>query len=120
MKLPILLGVAALGLSAGVACAGSLSDNPPKSTTICLDSSGRMRPAHCRAQASRLDATEDICICPAGAQQVKASVCEPGVKPPPESATLMRERMRMVSHGSVVGATWQGQPICVAPRNQGS
>ena len=119
MKLPILLSLAALGLSAGLAQADSLSDNPPKSTTICLDTSGRMRPVHCRAQASRIDATEDICICPAATQQVKVAVCQAGMKPPAESAAYERERLRAVSHGSVVGATWRGQPMCVAPRNQG-
>jgi hypothetical protein len=120
MKLPILLSLAALGLTAGLARADSLSDNPPKSTTICLDSGGHQAAVHCRAQASRIDAREDICICPGATQQVKVSVCEAGVKPPGESAAYMRDRLKAVSHGSVVGATWQGQPMCVAPRNQGS
>jgi len=119
MKVTILAAAAALSLAAGVAQADSLGDNPPKSTTICLDTSGRARPVHCRAQASRLDAREDICICPAGTQNVKAPVCAPGVKPPAESARFERERAAAVSHGSLMGASWQGQPMCVAPRNRG-
>jgi hypothetical protein len=120
MKPTIVLSLAALGLSAGLAFADSLSANPPTSTTICLDTSGRKLPAHCRGQASRLDAREDICICPAGAQQVKVPVCAAGVKPPAESALYERERIKAVSHGSLMDATWQGQPMCVAPRNQGT
>jgi hypothetical protein len=119
MKPSILIAVAVLGLSAGIASADSLADNPPKSTTICLDSIGRMLPVHCRAQASRLDAREDICICPAATQEVKAPVCGPGVHPPGESAAYERERLRAVRHGSVVGAVWQGQAMCIAPRNRG-
>jgi len=116
MKSSILLA-AALSLSGSVAFADSLSDNPPKSTTICLTSSGQLAPVHCRAEASRIDAREDICICPAATQQVKVAVCPAGVKPPSESAAYERERLRSVSHGSVEGAMWRGQPMCVAPRN---
>src|SRR4051794_28385844 len=119
MKLSILLGLAALAAGAGLARADSLSDNPPKSTTICLDAGGHQAPVQCRAQASRLDAREDICICPAATQQVKVAVCEPGMKPSAESAAYERERLAAVSHGSVVGASWRGQPMCVAPRNHG-
>jgi hypothetical protein len=118
MKATILAAVATLSL-AGLARAASLSDNPPKATTICLDPGGQMRPARCRAQASRLDAREDICICPAASMAVKTPVCEPGVKPPPESARYERDRLAAVSHGSLIGATWQGQPICVSRRNSG-
>jgi hypothetical protein len=118
MKSTILLSLAALGLSVGLACADPLSDNPPKSTTICLNTGGQMIPARCQiGEASRLDAREDICICPAGAQQVKAPVCPPGVNPAPESAAVERARMQALKNGSLVGATWQGQPMCVAPRN---
>ena len=119
MKAIIFATAAALSFGAGVAYADSLADNPPTSTTICLDAGGRQAPARCRAQASRLDAREDICICPAATQNVKAPVCGPGVHPPAESAAYERERLKAVSHGSLMGATWQGQPMCVAPRNRG-
>ncbi len=70
MKPSILLAAAAFSLSAGLACAQSLADNPPKTTIICLDVAGRSLPATCKTQASRLDAREDICLCSGAAQQV--------------------------------------------------
>jgi hypothetical protein len=113
MKLTILLAAAALAVSAGIASADSIDNT---STTICLDSGGRQMPVHCKSQdASRLYKQEDICICPAATLQVKASLCTAGMRPPAESAAYERARLKAVSHGSVVGASWQGQPICVAP-----
>ena len=118
MKLPGLLILAALGL-AGAASAQSLADNPPKVTTLCIDVSGRSVPASCRVPGSRLDSREDICLCGAGAQQVTASVCPPGVRPPAESAALEKARRAMLNHGSsLVGAAYNGQPMCVQARNQ--
>jgi hypothetical protein len=120
MKAIIFAAAAALGLSAGWASADSLSANPPKTMTICLDSGGHKAAVHCRTQdASRLDAREDVCSCPGATQQVTAPVCAPGVHPPSESAAYERARLRAVSHGSLADATWQGQPMCVAPRNRG-
>jgi hypothetical protein len=120
MKAIIFAAAAALGLSAGWASADSLSANPPKTMTICLDSGGHKAPVHCRTQdASRLDAREDVCSCPGATRQVTAPVCAPGVRPPGESAAYERARLRAASHGSLADATWQGQPMCVAPRNRG-
>ena len=116
MKLPALLAVGTLAL-AGVANAQSLADNPPKTTTICLDVAGKQLPAHCRGQASRLDAREDICLCPAGADRVTTPVCPQGVRAPAESAAYERARLAAVQHGSLVGQSYNGQPMCVAPRN---
>jgi hypothetical protein len=117
-SLGILLG-AALGLAAGAVAAQSLSDYPPKVRTVCIDVSGRNLPARCQAQASRIDQREDICLCGAGAQMVTAPICPPGVRPPAESAAYEKARRTALNtHGtSLVGATYQGQPMCVAPRN---
>ncbi|HEY2356779.1 MAG TPA: hypothetical protein VGH86_04965 [Phenylobacterium sp.] len=112
MKLSILLAAGALSLGAGIASAQSLADNPPKVTTMCLDVAGISRAATCKAQASRLDAREDICLCPLGAQQVQVSVCPTGVNAPAESAAFARARLKLVNKGSLVGATFEGQPIC--------
>ena len=117
MKSSILVAAAAFSLSAGLACAQSLADNPPKTTIICLDVAGRSLPAKCQTQASRLDAREDICLCPGAAQTVTIPVCPAGVHEPAESAALERARLKAVSHGSLAGATYNGQPICRAPRN---
>ncbi len=108
---------AAICLVAGAATAQSLADNPPKVTTICLDVAGRTLPATCHAPGSRLDAREDICLCPVGGEQVTAPVCPKGVRAPAESAAYEKARRAAVSHGSLVGASYRGQPMCVAPRN---
>jgi hypothetical protein len=120
MKLSILLtGAAAwsaLALSASVASADSMS---AKSTTICLDGGGHQAAVRCKTQdASRLSNREDICICPAATRQVTAPLCPAGVHPPAESAAYEQARLKAVSNGSVVNATWQGQPMCVAPHDR--
>ncbi|HEY2754078.1 hypothetical protein [Phenylobacterium sp.] len=117
MRVSILFAAGALSLSAGLASAQSLADNPPKVTTMCLDVGGVSRPATCKAQASRLDAREDICICPGASQHVLVSVCPAGVNAPAESAAFARARLKLVNKGSLVGATYEGQPICRPARN---
>ena len=115
MKLSILLAAAAATFSAGLASADALDRT---STTICLDSGGRQAPVRChQQQASRLNREADICICPAATQQVKAPLCPAGVKPPAESAAYEQARLKAVSNGSLVGAQWQGQAMCVAPHS---
>ncbi|WP_372784217.1 hypothetical protein [Phenylobacterium sp.] len=117
MKSFIFLAAAAFSLSAGLASAQSLADNPPKTTIICLDVAGRSLPANCRGQASRLDAREDICLCPGASERITVSVCPAGVHPPAESAAFERYRGKAATKGSLVGATYEGQPICRAARN---
>ena len=107
----------ALSLAAGAAAAQSLSDYPPKVRTICIDVAGRNLPARCQAQASRIDQREDICLCGVGAQMVTAPICPAGVKPPAESAAFEKARRAAINKGSLVGASYQGQPMCVAARN---
>lgn len=111
---------AAIGLAAGAAFAPSAfaqSTFDPTVTSICIEPGGRTLPVTCRAQPSHIDPREDICQCLDGGQQVTISVCPPGVRPPAESAAYERARAEAVKNGSVVGATWQGRPMCVAPRN---
>jgi hypothetical protein len=117
MKTSILLTTAAFCFAAAAAAAQSLADNPPKSTIICLDVAGKSLPATCKASGSRLDAREDICLCPAGGERVTIPVCGPGVKPPGESAAYEKARRAAVSHGSLAGASFNGQPMCLTPRN---
>jgi hypothetical protein len=116
MKLSILLAGTALALGAGAASADSMG---AKTTTICLDSGGHKAPVRCTTQdASRLSNREDICICPAATRQVTAPLCAPGQKPPGESAAFERARLQAIVHGSVVDASWQGKPMCVAPQDR--
>lgn len=113
MKRSILLAAAALSLSAGLASADGLDRT---TTTICLDSGGHQDVVTCtKRTASRLDQQADICICTGANMQVKAPLCPAGVKPPGESAAYERARLKAVSHGSLVGAQYQGHPMCVAP-----
>jgi hypothetical protein len=116
MKLSILLAASVLIAGAGAASADVIDKT---TTTICLDSGGRQLAPHCKSQdASRLSHQEDICICPAATQQVKAPLCGPGVKPPAENAAYEQARLKAVSHGSLTDASWQGQAMCVAPHRQ--
>src|SRR5579871_5515945 len=118
MRSLLLSATLAFGLASGVASAQSLADNPPKVRTVCIDVMGRSLAAHCRGQASRLDAREDICLCPAGAEMASASVCPAGVHAPAESAALEKARREALNHGSsLVGAMYNGQPMCVPARN---
>jgi hypothetical protein len=116
MKLPALLIAGVVGFAAA-APAASLAD-APKTRTVCLDPAGKNLPAHCKiGQASRIDGTEDICLCPAGADRVEAPICAPGVHQPAESAAYERARKAAVKNGSLVGAIYNGEPMCVTPRN---
>lgn len=112
-----LIAGAALAFLGVAANAQSLADNPPTVTTLCIDVGGRSLPAICQVPGSRLDAREDICICPRG-ERIQASVCPPGVRPPAEGVALERARRALLRNGegTIVGATFQGQPMCVAPR----
>ena len=114
MKLATSFAAVALVLSAGSAGGQSFDG---KTTDICLDVSGRTIPVTCRAPASRLDNRYDICTCPMGGQQVTAAVCPAGVRPPAESAAFARARHAAIARGSIVGATFEGAPMCVEGRN---
>lgn len=118
MRFSILLS-RATALSVLALSAGGASADSGSTTTICLDGGGHQAPVHCKTQdASRLSNREDICICPAATRQVTAPLCAPGVHPPPESAAYEQARLRAVSNGSIVNATWQGRSMCMAPHNR--
>lgn len=113
---PIALGLA---LCAGAAQAQPVNENPPTSTIICVDVNGRSLPARCNVPGSRLDPREYICLCDEG-QRVAVSICPAGVRAPAEGRALMRARRDAVRAGSLIGATFEGRPMCVAPRDSAS
>ena len=118
MKTMIVLAAAA-ALAGGAALAQPPAGAP--TTTICLDVAGRQLPVTCHSMsASRINRAEDICQCFKGGQPVKVDLCPAGVNPPAESAAYERERYALVQHGSLVGQTWRGRPVCVAPHRYGS
>lgn len=118
MKTSIVLSAAAAALLlGGAASAQSVKD--PSLTSICLDPGGRTLPVTCRSHdASRVNPREDICQCLHGGEQVEVSFCPAGVTPPAENAKFATARRAAVKHGSLVGATYLGRPICVQSRKQ--
>ena len=115
MRVQILAVIAVL--AAGAAAAQPVSENPPKTTIQCIDVGGLLIPPDCRVQASRLNAREDICTCPAGGDRVPVAVCQKGQTAPPEGKKLNIARREGLKDGSLIGDTIDGRPICVAPRN---
>jgi hypothetical protein len=111
-----LIIAAAFALTAGAALAQS-QDMPPSTTIVCVDVAGRTLPTTCTAPASRLDPREDICSCSQG-ERVVAPVCPKGVREPAETRAFQRARREALAggHGSLIGATYKGQPMCVDPR----
>jgi hypothetical protein len=112
--MPILALAAAV--AAPSALAQSISGAKPQTTILCVDVSGRSVPPACKVQASRLDNSEDICLCHTGMPLV-TPVCPPGVKPPAESLALERARRAYIHAGSLMGVSFEGKPMCVVARN---
>lgn len=111
-----LFTAAAFLASAGLASAQApLTQNPPTQTVICLDVGGQSLPAVCKVPASRIDKREDICVCHTGTM-VDVSICPAGVKPPAETAAFERARKAAVKNGSLIGAMYEGKPMCVEGR----
>ena len=106
-----LMAAAVLGL------AGSAGAQPDQAIRdICLDPGGHSEPIACNATGGRTRASEDVCVCPAGSMKYVAPVCPQGVSPPAENLAYDRARKAAVQgDGSLVGDTYQGQPMCIAP-----
>ena len=112
-----LIAAAAFVAAAGAASAQApLSQNPPTQTIICLDVNGQTLPVSCKVPASRLDKREDFCTCRTG-MQVDIAICPDGVKPPAENRAYEKARKAAVKSGSLLGATYEGRPMCVTGRN---
>jgi hypothetical protein len=106
---------AATALMSGPVLAQSVAD--PGITSICLDPGGHTLPVTCRSHdASRINQREDICQCLNGGDQVTVPFCPRGVKPPAEDVAFEHARRAAVVKGSLVGATYQGRPMCVESR----
>ncbi|CAN7460960.1 hypothetical protein LJR164_003047 [Phenylobacterium sp. LjRoot164] len=105
-----------VAFASAAAAQAPLSQNPPTQTVICLDVNGQTLPVSCKVPASRLDKREDICLCHTG-MQVDIAICPDGVKAPAENRAYEKARKAAVKHGSLLGATYEGQPMCVAGRN---
>lgn len=115
-KLMTLALVVAGALVASAGAEPGSSPTSPATRTICLDVGGVSRPAVCQRTASRLDGRDDICLCHS-AQRVEAPVCGSGDRPPSENRAYELARKAAAADGSLIGDSWQGRPMCVAPRN---
>jgi hypothetical protein len=103
----------ALGLVGAFAAGAALGKPSLNATTsICLDPAGRTLPVTCQTRASRVVHEEYICQCLRGGEQVTIPVCPEGVRPPAESAAYERARHAAIQRGSLVGATYEGRPMC--------
>lgn len=111
----VILIAAAAAVMSSSAFAADLSANPPTRTKTCLDVDGSSLPVVCSLPASRLDMRENFCSCPAG-HMVDTPVCANGQKPQAENRTYLRARRAAARDGSLLGDSYQGQPMCVAPR----
>lgn len=104
------------GLMTSAASEPGSSPLNPATRTICLDVGGQSRPSFCQVPSSRLDHSEDFCIC-REAQRVDAPVCRTGEKPLPESLAFEKARKVAAQDGSLVGDLYDGKPMCVEQRN---
>ena len=107
-----------LALLAPTAAAAAPATQPNETIAVCVDVNGALLASDCRAQASRLDTRQDICSCPRGVR-TEASYCPANVKPPPESLAVARARRDVLrKQESLVGATFEGRPLCVERRQR--
>ncbi|MCR5881162.1 hypothetical protein [Phenylobacterium sp. J367] len=111
-----LIPAVAILLAAGAAQAQAPSRDTP-TTIVCLEPGGQSVPPTCHVPASRLDQKEFICQCFGTGLRTVVPVCPAGVDPPPETGKLNKARREGAKAGSLVGATYEGRPICVAPRS---
>lgn len=112
-----LIAAVALAASASLASAQApLSENPPTETVICLDVNGQTLPVTCTVPSSRLDQREDMCMCREGTR-TPVSICPAGVRAPAETRAFEKARREAGRDGTLIGDLFEGQPMCVAPRN---
>jgi hypothetical protein len=90
---------------------------PKETATVCVDVNGGLKAPDCHSQeASRLQRTDDVCVCSKGVR-AEASVCPDGASPPGESAAVANfRRMYLRNRQTLVGASYEGHWLCVPPR----
>jgi hypothetical protein len=114
-----LLAGAALALPLALTWAGTAPAQllPKQTATVCVDVNGALKAPDCRSpEASRLKPNYDVCTCSKGVR-AEASICADGVSPPGESAAVQDfRRMYLRNRQTLVGASYQGQWLCVPPR----
>ena len=114
-RLFVVFALLALAGAAGAQPTGRVLQ--PGVTTLCLDVDGSTLTVVCHGSGSRIDLTEDICTCPEGGAMTDAPVCGRGEREPAATVALNRARHDAARDGSLIGDTFEGAPMCVAPRN---
>ncbi|MDB5429158.1 MAG: hypothetical protein JWP35_274 [Caulobacter sp.] len=107
-----------LGLAGAVmlTLAGSAGAQPQQAVReICIDPGGRSEPISCSVYGGRTGASENVCSCATNASKVVVPVCPDDVRPPAESMAYERARKEAARDGTLVGDTFQGGPMCIAP-----
>ncbi|MDO1558391.1 hypothetical protein Q0812_02985 [Brevundimonas sp. 2R-24] len=117
MKRPmILLG----GLGVALALSGFTSPDTrpaPDAITLCLTSLGTQVAAVCRNPGGSQSGYEGFCVCPIEARQVAAPPCPEGEDPPTPNREYERARMEAARDGSLYGDSYNGQAMCLRPRD---
>jgi hypothetical protein len=110
------LGLAAAFAALAGAAAGAPQTNRPDRALVCVDVNGALVAPLCRqGQATRIAPSDDSCTCSRGVR-VEAPVCPAGVAGPPDSLAVDRARLEYLRRRpSLLGATWEGRPLCVPP-----
>lgn len=107
--------ITAMVVALGLAFAGAASaQDAPKlgRTEICVTGSGHVEPGVCKVIGSG-SMRNNSCRCPKGGRATPVSICERGMKAPVEDKAFRQFRAKAAKDGTLVGTTWQDQPVCV-------
>jgi len=107
---------AAIGLVAlsGVATAESRRQ---AFTYVCLDTGGQNKGAICDRTLNT--SGDDFCRCPPNTDKVRIEVCEPGQRPPSQSASYEAFAHRASADGSLIGDVYGDEAVCARDTRMG-
>jgi hypothetical protein len=85
----------------------------------CVDVSGQFEPAACDLKGPTVNGSSlGFCTCPATSRRIEASFCAKGSHPPVDNTEYNAAvREAIAKDSSLVGDTFQGKPMCIAPRS---
>ena len=107
---------AAIGLItfSGVATAESRRQ---EFTYVCLDTGGQNKGPICDRALN--NSGDDFCRCPGNTDKVRIEVCQPGQRPPAQSASYEAFAHRASSDGSLVGDVYGDEAVCARDTKMG-
>ncbi|HVY04035.1 MAG TPA: hypothetical protein VG983_10300 [Caulobacterales bacterium] len=108
--------IPALFLAAAACSSQQMTAGEADTATACIDVSGAQAIVKCvKHESTLLGGDEGFCTCPTPARQVKASPCAPGESPPAETSAYRAAVREAAKDGSLIGDTFEGQPMCIEP-----